>query len=129
MKSIEVVAAIMMHEAKILCVQRGDNKYEYVSRKWEFPGGKVETNEPHENAIKREIKEELLADITDCHHFLTVEHQYPDFFLTMHSFLCHMPTEEVTLTEHIDHRWLQVTELNFLDWAAADLPIVEKLQG
>jgi len=129
MKRIEVVAAVMIHEGDILCVQRGDGKFEYVTRKWEFPGGKVESEESLEDAIKREIKEELVADITDCDQFLTVEHQYPDFFLTMHSFICHMPTKAVTLTEHIDHRWLPSSQLASLDWAAADIPIVRKLQG
>ena len=129
MKSIEVVAAVLIHEGKILCVQRGDGEFEYVSRKWEFPGGKVENKESLEDAIRREIKEELLADIVDCEQFITVKHQYPDFFLTMHSFLCHMPTKAVTLTEHIDHRWLNPDQLDSLQWAAADLPIVRKLQG
>tara|TARA_B110000503_G_scaffold119253_1_gene180898 strand:+ start:448 stop:837 length:390 start_codon:yes stop_codon:yes gene_type:complete len=129
MKSIEVAAAIMIHDGKILCVQRGDGNFDYVSRKWEFPGGKVESNESLEDAIRREIKEELVAEIIDCDHFLTVEHQYPDFFLTMHSFICNMPTKQVTLTEHIDHIWLEHTQLDSLDWAAADLPIVEKLQN
>jgi len=129
MKRIEVVAAIMIHDGDILCVQRGDGKFAYVSRKWEFPGGKVEKGESLEEAIKREIREELVADIIDCELFLTVEHQYPDFFLTMHSFVCHMPTKGVTLTEHIDHIWLHSSKLVSLDWAAADLPIVKKLQG
>lgn len=129
MRSIEVVAAIMIHEEKILCVQRGEGKFEYVSRKWEFPGGKVEDRESLEDAIKREIQEELVAEIIDCEPFLTVEHQYPDFFLTMHSFLCHMPTKKLTLMEHINHQWLNTTQLDSLEWAAADLPIVRKLQG
>lgn len=129
MRSIEVVAAIMIHEEKILCVQRGEGKFEYVSRKWEFPGGKVEDHESLEDAIKREIQEELVAEIIDCEPFLTVEHQYPDFFLTMHSFLCHMPTKKLTLMEHINHQWLNTTQLDSLEWAAADLPIVRKLQG
>ena len=129
MKSIEVVAAIMIHDAKILCVQRRDGKFDYVSRKWEFPGGKVEDNESFENALRREIKEELIASISSCDHFLTVKHQYPDFFLTMHSFICHMPNKDIVLTEHIDHQWLEPAQLDSLDWAAADLPIVNKLQG
>ena len=118
----------MVHEGKVLCVQRGDGKFEYVSRKWEFPGGKVENDESLEDAIRREIREELLATITDCEFFQTVKYQYPDFFLTMHSFLCHMPSKDVTLTEHIDFKWLEPSQLSTLDWAPADLPIVKKLQ-
>jgi 8-oxo-dGTP diphosphatase len=127
MKNIEVVAAVMVHQGKILCVQRGDGKFSYVSRKWEFPGGKVEENESLEEAVKREIREELLAEIRDCAQYLTVQHQYPDFYLTMHSFLCNMPTKAITLTEHIDYKWIERCDLDALDWAAADVPIVRRL--
>ena len=129
MKSIEVVAAIMINDNRVLCVQRGTGKFDYISHKWEFPGGKVEQNESLVDAIRREIQEELMAEITDCDHFLTVEHQYPDFFLTMHSYICHVPSPNITLTEHIDHKWLSREELDTLDWAAADIPIVKKLMG
>ena len=127
MKSIEVVAAIMINKERILCVQRGAGRFEYISGKWEFPGGKVEPDEALDEAVAREIREELVADISDCERFLTVEHQYPDFFLTMHSFLCKVPSKEVTLTEHIDFKWVKPAELGALDWAAADIPIVRKL--
>lgn len=127
MKKIEVVAAIMVYDEKFLCVQRGDGKYSYVSRKWEFPGGKVEHGEPLDQAVRREIQEELVAEIGECSLYITVEHQYPDFFLTMHSFLCPVSSDVVTLTEHIDHLWLPVADLQSLDWAEADIPIVEKL--
>lgn len=127
MKNIEVVAAIMICGNKILCVQRGDGEYEYVNRKWEFPGGKVETGESLESALKREIKEELGAEIREPSHYLTVEHQYPDFFLTLHSFICPAPSESITLTEHIDHRWLNAKHIGALDWADADVPLVKKL--
>ena len=127
MKAIEVVAAIMINNGRVLCVQRGVGKFEYISGKWEFPGGKVEPGEAFEDAIAREIREELVTDIADCEHFLTVEHQYPDFFLTMHSFLCNVSSGDVTLTEHVDLKWAKPADLDALDWAAADIPIVQKL--
>lgn len=129
MKHVEVVAAVMVFDCReILCVQRDTAKFDYISRKWEFPGGKVEVGESLEDAIKREIREELLTELQDCEPFIKVNHQYPDFFLTMHSYLCHVPTKNVTLTEHISKSWLNTDELSSLDWAAADLPIVYKLQ-
>jgi len=127
MKSIEVVAAVIVHEAQFLCVQRGDGKFGYISRKWEFPGGKVENNESFEEAVKREVREELMTDITFCDYFMTVKHQYPDFFLTMHSYICHVSSKEIVLMEHIDHTWVKPAAMPVLDWAAADIPIVQKL--
>ena len=69
-----------------------------------------------------------MANIVECEHFMTVEHQYPDFFLVMHSFLCHMPTKDISLTEHIASQWLSPESLDSLDWAAADIPIADKLR-
>lgn len=126
-KKIEVVAAIIKHEDKILCVQRGENKFDYISKKYEFPGGKIELGETKEQTIIREIKEELLMNIQTETEFLTVEHEYPDFILTMHSFICSCNNNKVHLTEHIDYKWLSLSELEGLDWAGADVPIVEKL--
>lgn len=127
MKSIEVVAAIIQFNNKILCVQRGENKLEYISKKYEFPGGKMEIGETKEETIKREILEELKMEITVEKEFLTVTHQYPDFILTMHSFLCSCNNPELTLTEHIDFKWLAKDELEQLDWAAADVSFINEL--
>lgn len=127
MKHIEVVAAIIINEKKILCVQRGENKLTYISKKYEFPGGKMEVGETKEETIKREILEELKMLIEVKDEFLTVTHEYPDFILTMHSFICNCIDPKVTLTEHINFKWLHKNELPHLDWAAADIPIVEKL--
>lgn len=127
MKNIEVVAAIIICNDKLLCVQRGEEKYDYISRKWEFPGGKVEKNESIQNALKREIKEELSINLSKCSYFMRVEHDYPDFSIVMHSFLCNINFKEIHLNEHIDHKWLYPSELGLLDWAAADLPIVAGL--
>jgi 8-oxo-dGTP diphosphatase len=127
MKSIEVVAAIVIFEKKILCVQRGENKFEYISKKYEFPGGKMEVGETKEETIKREILEELKMLIDIQEEFISVTHQYPDFILTMHSFICKCDSPTLTLTEHIDFKWLNKDELSNLDWAAADIPIVNEL--
>ena len=129
MKNIQVVAAIIFHSEKILCVQRGENKYDYISKKYEFPGGKIEQGETNVDAIIREIREELEMDVLVKHEFMTVTHQYPDFELTMHSYVCHVEDATVTLTEHIDLKWLHKHELDHLDWAAADIPIVQKLMN
>ena len=127
MKKVTVVAAIIIHENKILCVQRGESKLPYISKKYEFPGGKIEKGETLEQTIIREIKEELVMKIIPDDQFITVEHQYPDFHLTMHTFKCRCKTRDLKLTEHIDFKWLALDELEGLDWAAADIPIVNKL--
>lgn len=127
MKKIEVVAAIIIHNDKVLCVQRGDNKHDYIAFKYEFPGGKVEIGETNQTALVREILEELNLKINIESEFLTVNHTYPDFMLSMHSFICSCENSTLNLTEHIDFKWLDKNELNNLDWAAADIPIVNKL--
>lgn len=129
MKHYKVVAAIILHGDKILCVQRGNNKLDYISRKYEFPGGKIEQGESKVDAIVREINEELKMDVFVKDEYLTVQHQYPDFELTMHVFVCHVEDDDLTLTEHIDYKWLHRHELDHLDWAAADIPIVQKLMN
>ena len=128
MKQIEVVAAIIINDDKILCVQRNENKLPYISKKYEFPGGKMEPGETKKDAIKREILEELEMDIDVKEEYLTVTHQYPDFMIVMHSFICNSMDRKISLTEHIDYKWLKKDELEKLDWAAADIPIVEKLK-
>ena len=129
MKTIEVVAAVIFIENRVLCVQRSRHTKEYKSLKWEFPGGKVEVGESREEALVREIREELSVDIEVSEFFMTVEHTYPDFHLTMHVFKCVLDQGEITLNEHVDMKWLKVEELDQLDWAEADIPIVNRLMG
>lgn len=127
MKKIEVVAGIVFYQNFILCVQRPENKLNYISKKFEFPGGKIEEGETDKEALRRELFEELNITIKIKSFFHTVVHEYPDFELTMHSFICEVETKELTLNEHISLEWLTVNELKKLDWAAADIPIVDKL--
>ena len=128
MKLVEVVAAIIVNDNKILCVQRGESKLPYISKKYEFPGGKIETGETNEAALIREISEELSLEIHSLKHFQTVEHAYPDFKITMHSYKCKVDNPILKLSEHIDFKWRKPNEMYDLDWAAADLPIVNKLK-
>ena len=127
MKKIEVVAGIIFFENQLLCVQRPKNKLQYISEKFEFPGGKIEYGETNEEALHRELFEELSISTNIKSFYTTVVHQYPDFELTMHSYICDINSKEITLNEHIDKKWLMINQLDSLDWAAADIPIVNKL--
>jgi len=128
MKRIEVVAALIKSEHRILCVQRPKHSKAYISLKWEFPGGKIELGETKVEALKREVKEELALDIDEVQYQMTVEHSYPDFHLSMDIFSCSVSSGEISLSEHVAMKWSAVSELAQLDWAAADIPVVEYLQ-
>ena len=122
-----VVAAAIFRENRVLCVQRSKHTKEYKSLKWEFPGGKVEVGESWEEALLREIREELSVEIEVSEFLMTVEHAYPDFHLAMHVFKCVLDQGEITLNEHVALKWLSIDELDQLDWAAADVPVVKSL--
>ena len=129
MKSVIVSAAVIYRANNILCVQRPQHSKGHISLKWEFPGGKVEEGEQFKEALVREIREELSVDIEISNFFMTVEHTYPDFHLVMHVYNCQLTEGEVILNEHVDMKWLKVDELDRLDWAEADIPIVKRLMG
>ena len=129
MRQIEVVAAIIFQNDKVLCVQRTEHEKEYVSLKWEIPGGKVEVDEGREEALVREIREELSVDIEVSEFLMTVEHTYPDFHLTMHVYKGVVTKGEITLNEYITLKWLSVDELDQLDWAEADVEVVKCLKN
>ena len=126
----EVVAAIIVNKDEILCMQRNSSKYEYMSYKYEFPGGKVEDGESYTKALERELKEEMDLEVRveEKDHFFTLTHSYPDFTVRMHSYLCRVPDKSFKRKEHINHKWLKKDELDELDCASADLPIVEKIK-
>lgn len=127
MKKVEVVAAVIQNDNQILSLQRAKNKLEYISEKFEFPGGKIEEGETREEALQRELSEELELTAHIGKHIITVNHQYPDFELIMHAYSVEVESREITLTEHVSQIWLDKSELYSVDWAAADIPIVDKL--
>ena len=126
MKQIEVVAAII-HDAenRIFATQRGYGEWEGW---WEFPGGKMEAGESREEALLREIWEELETRIAIELPVTTVEYDYPKFHLTMHCFWCRVENGSLTLKEHEAARWLGKSELDSVQWLPADLDVVEKLK-
>lgn len=127
MDPIEVVAAVIVFENNILCVQRGESKFSYISYKYEFPGGKIEKNETREAALIREIKEELDMEISVDRFFITNEYSYPDKKLILHSFICTCANSRLILREHLAFNWLPIEKLKNLDWAEADKAILDKL--
>ena len=127
MKDYTVVAAVVVKNKEVLCTQRKQSKYDYISFKWEFPGGKIEEGESDKQALSREIREELNIEIEIGEKLLTVTHEYLDFKLTMHAYMCRPLEGELLLNEHVAFKWLTKNQLPELDWAAADLPIVKKL--
>ena len=124
MKQIEVVAAIICKGEYIFVTQRGDGDFKDG---WEFPGGKMEPGESPEEALVREIQEELSTTISVDKFLCTVEYDYAAFHLTMHCYLCHIESGSLILKEHEAARWLTKNELDSVDWLPADREVVEKL--
>ncbi|MBE6051858.1 MAG: (deoxy)nucleoside triphosphate pyrophosphohydrolase [Clostridium sp.] len=125
MKTIEVVAAIIKKEEKIFITKRGYG--EFIDM-WEFPGGKIEQGESREEALKREIKEELELEIKDLDYLTTIDYDYSNFHLTMHCYICAIDSGKLKLNAHNDAKW---TELNMLDnenWIPADILVVNELK-
>lgn len=126
MKHFEVVAAILIDGDRVFCAQRKD--IGEVAKKWEFPGGKIEPGESHQEALSREIAEELSIGIAIGDFVTTVDHQYTTFAITMHAYRATILSGEPSLSEHLDSRWLTREELSSVDWAPADIPIVERVK-
>lgn len=124
MKTINVAAAIIRDENKILSCQRG---YGEFKDGWEFPGGKLESGETGEQAIVREIKEELEVTIGSLEYLCTVEHDYETFHLSMQCYLAEIESGEFREHAHEDMRWLNIEEIWDVDWLPADVKVVEEL--
>lgn len=125
MKNIEVVAGIIKDGDKIFATQRG---YGEFKDGWEFPGGKMEPGETPQQALVRELKEELAIDVNVGEFLCTVDYDYPTFHLTMHCFYCSVIGGELTLLEHEASKWLKMTELHSVNWLLADVEVVAALE-
>ena len=125
-KHYNVVAAVVEHDGKVLCMQRGETRYAYTTHRWEFPGGKIEAGETPEQALHRELLEEMDMDVTVCELLATVTHHYPDFSITLAAYRCETATTAFTMREHAASCWLPWNELPSLKWCAADERLVEK---
>ena len=126
LKQIEVVAAIIRKGDKIFATQRGYGEWKDW---WEFPGGKMEAGETPEEALKREIREELSTEISVDEFLCTVEYDYPAFHLKMHCYLCSLLTEALPLNEHEAAKWLTKDVLDSVKWLPADLVVIKALKN
>ena len=124
MKTIEVVAAIIIKDGQVFATQRGYGEFQGW---WEFPGGKMEAGESPQEALKREIREELAAEIQVKELLETVELDYPNFHLTMHCFICSLLSESLHLNEHEAATWLNLENLRSVKWLPADEILLDKI--
>lgn len=126
MRVIEIVAAIIYKDEAYFATQRGYGEFDGM---WEFPGGKIEPGESPEDALKREIQEELGIDIGVKEFLCTTEYDYPSFHLTMHCYLCGIKTGKIELREHKSARWLRSEELGSVEWLPADKDVISRLNN
>lgn len=126
MKTIKVAAAIIIHDNQIFATQRG---YGEFKDGWEFPGGKIEEGETPQEALVREIKEELDTEIEVKDFLKTVEYDYPEFHLSMDCFFCTIKSGELVLKEHEAAKWLTVETLDSVDWLPADEEVIRKIKN
>ena len=126
MKTVRVVAAVIRDRGRIFATQRGYGPYK---DSWEFPGGKIEPGETPEDALKREIREELDAEIEVGERAGRIEYDYPGFHLSMDCFYCILVSGSLTLKEHEAARWLTPEQLDTVAWLPADLTLIERLRS
>lgn len=124
MKTIEVVAAIIIKDKQVFATQRGYGEWQGW---WEFPGGKIELGETPETALIREIREELNAEITIGDLLQTIDCDYPTFHLTMHCYLCSLSSDNLHLNEHSDSAWLTKETLATVKWLPADVVLLDTI--
>ena len=126
MKQVNTVAGVIKNnDGEILCTLRDQGKYDYVSFKWEFPGGKIEEGETHKQTLERELHEELEIDVKIGDFFYQVEHDYPDFHLSMAIYECDLISKDMKMNVHKGMKWLKPNDLMTLDWAEADIPVAK----
>lgn len=125
MRTIQVVAAVIIDSDKVLATQRGYGAY---AGKWEFPGGKIELNETPVEALRREIREELNVEISVGDLITTVEHDYPDFHLSMRCFLATITSGSIALNEHLSAKWIHPGALYDIDWMPADIKVIGSIR-
>ena len=126
MRQIEVVAAIIVKDHKVFATQRGYGEWKDF---WEFPGGKIDAGETPEEALCREIKEELDTEIAVGELFTTINYDYPTFHITMHCYLCTIENGSLTLLEHEAAKWLSLDQLDSITWLPADQIVIAELQN
>ena len=128
MKLITTAAGVIINnKGEVLCTKRDVGKYEYVSLKWEFPGGKVEEGETTRQTLERELREELDIKVEIGDFFYQVEHDYSDFHLSMAVYECKFPEQHISMNVHKALKWVKPEDLMKLDWAEADRPVAEKI--
>ena len=125
LKTIRVVAAVIRSEDKIFATARGSGEFKGG---WEFPGGKIEPGETPQEALKREIMEELETEISVGDLIDTIEYDYPEFHLSMDCFWCEILSGNLVLKEAEDARWLAADELDSVEWLPADVTLIEKIK-
>ena len=125
--TLQVVGAIIVKDGRILAVKRGENKNKAVAYKYEFPGGKIEQGETPQQALKRELLEEMNYHIAVDEEFMSVTYEYEDVIVNLHTYLCAPLSDTYALNEHIDEKWLLPSELFNVEWAPADYDIIVAL--
>lgn len=125
MKRYNVVCAVVDNEGKVLCMQKGQTRFAYTSFRWEFPGGKIEEGETPQQALHRELLEEMDYDVEVGPHIITIDYAYPDFSITMQAFLCKASSRIFKRKEHAASQWVSPEKLSLIEWCAADKPIAE----